>query len=167
MGRRGILSDTILWKRIREVSVRRGAEGCFLWNSSMYSWEFERFSTGSQVLSSIGYPFQCTRYLSFPRYIFESTISSTSYSSTLSIISGGGGTSVFWSADEGFTYECRSTSLKTGWIRFHCTGNFNRYDAFPIFSKISNGPYRQSDSFLAGQFIWILVASSQTKSPIL
>src|SRR4051812_6547266 len=64
---------------------------CEVLKCSRASFAFARFSNGSQILSELGYPFHLIRY-SRRLYLFLSpTILSTSYSSVLSMISGGGG----------------------------------------------------------------------------
>ena len=67
----------------------RGAGGCSRWNVLIFSWAFFKFFSGSQVSSSLGNPFQCTRYSKDPRRNRESLISSTSYSTSSLIITGG------------------------------------------------------------------------------
>jgi hypothetical protein len=68
-----------------------GAVGCCWWYCCSASWAFSRFDNGSQVSSSDGYPFQCTRYWTLFHLFCESRIVSTSYSgsSSLFMISGG------------------------------------------------------------------------------
>ena len=59
-------------------------------NLSTKCCTFPKFSLGSQVSSSVIYPFYCTTYLSFPLNFLLFNIFFTSYSSSLSIITGDG-----------------------------------------------------------------------------
>ena len=61
-----------------EALIRVGASGKRLWNSSTYSWEFFKFSSGSQVSSRGKNPLQLTRYsnLGLPRPRFIHRLSS-------------------------------------------------------------------------------------------
>jgi len=60
------------------------------WKAATGSLAFFKFSTGSHVLSSGPYPFQLTKYCSLFLHTLESSTVSTSYSSSLFMISGGG-----------------------------------------------------------------------------
>src|SRR5882672_3589809 len=61
------------------------------WNSDMSLHTPLTSSDGLHLSSSMPYPFQHTRYLSFPWKIWLSRMHSTSYSLTLSWMTGGGG----------------------------------------------------------------------------
>ena len=86
---RGIVVKFSRGEYRRRVLMGRGAGGCSRWNVSIFSWAFFKFFSGSQVCSSLGNPFQCTRYSKDPRRNRESLISSTSYSTSSLIITGG------------------------------------------------------------------------------
>src|SRR5882672_6178818 len=68
-----------------------GALGFCQWNSDMSLFTPLTSSDGLHSSSSMPYPFQCTRYSSFPQKIRLSRMCSTSYSSTPSQMTGGGG----------------------------------------------------------------------------
>src|SRR5467141_807815 len=68
-----------------------GASGFCLWNSDMSLLAPLTSSDGLHSSSSMPYPFQRTRYSSFPQKIRLSRMHSTSYSSTPSQTTGGGG----------------------------------------------------------------------------
>src|SRR3954463_12318851 len=141
------------------------AFGCDLWKSLIFPCAFARFVVGSQVPSSRGYPFQWIKYSSRPLLFRESTTSSTSYSGTWSMISGGGGSGFCCEGLVGALNGDNKNSLKTGCMGLHDFGNFNSYAPAPTFFFISNGPYLLSSSFFIGLSVRILVASNQTLSP--
>ena len=101
----------------------RGAEGWSLWNFAILSCAFFKFFTGSQVSSSLGNPFQCTKYSTEPRWSRESLISSTSYSISLLIITGGGGGGLTWDGYRGGLYIVSRDSLNTGCVDLQASGN--------------------------------------------
>src|SRR5882672_2486949 len=68
-----------------------GALGFCLWNSDTSILAPLTSSDGLHSSSSMLYPFQCMRYSSFPQKIQLSRMHSTSYSSTPSWMTGGGG----------------------------------------------------------------------------
>src|SRR5882672_5205419 len=68
-----------------------GASEFCWWNSDTSLLTPLTSSDGLHLSSSMPYPFQCTRYLSFPRKIRLSRMHSTSYSSTPLRTTGGGG----------------------------------------------------------------------------
>src|SRR5882672_1127434 len=68
-----------------------GASGFHLWNSDMSLLAPLTSSDSLHLSSSMLYPFQHMRYLSFPWKIQLSRMHSTSYSSTPSWMRGGGG----------------------------------------------------------------------------
>src|SRR5882724_10133490 len=68
-----------------------GCLGVWRWNSDMSLLAPLTSSDGLHSSSSMPYPFQCTRYSSFPLRIRLSSMSSTSYSWTPSWMTGGGG----------------------------------------------------------------------------
>src|ERR1700679_684742 len=148
-------------KFIPRISTRRGALGCFSWNSSLLSARI--LSSGSQVHSvGFGYPSHLTRYFSFPRENLESIISSTTYSSSPSTMTGGGGGGCFCDAYCGGVNGVRNTSLNTGWIFFHVAGSLSLYDEAPTFFITVKGPCRLSSSFLMGLSVIIFVPSKYT-----
>ena len=99
------------WKFIPRMSARRGAPGCFSWNSALLSGRM--LFSGSHVQSALlGYPSHLMRYLSFPRESFESITSSTTYSSPSLVIIGGGGSGSFWDGNSAGTKGERYFSLK-------------------------------------------------------
>src|SRR5205823_14091582 len=108
---------------------------------------FARFVVGSQVLSSHGYPFQWIKYSSCPLLFWESTTSSTLYSGTWLMISGGGGNGFCCEGLVGALKGDSRNSLKTRCIGFHDFGSFNLYAPAPTFFFISNRPYLLSSSF--------------------
>src|SRR5882724_11283267 len=74
------------WKGSLEKSMAEmcwGASGFWWWNSDMSLLAPLTSSDGLHSSSSMPYPFQRMRYLSFPLRIQLSSMSSTSYSSTL------------------------------------------------------------------------------------
>src|SRR5882724_4333294 len=73
------------------VKMCWGALGFWRWNSDTSLLAPLTSSDGLHSSSSMLYPFQCTRYLSFPLRIQLSSMSSTSYSLTPSRMTGGGG----------------------------------------------------------------------------
>src|SRR3954465_15357990 len=103
------------------------AFGCDLWKSLIFPCAFARFVVGSQVLSSCGYPFQWIKYSSRPLLFRESTISSTSYSGTWSMISDGGGSGFCWEGLVGALNGESKNSLNTGCMGFQDFGSFNSY----------------------------------------
>src|SRR5882672_4603172 len=68
-----------------------GALGFHLWNSDTSLLMPLTSLDGLHSSSSMPYPFKCTRYSSFPQKIWLSRMCSTSYSSTPSQMTGGGG----------------------------------------------------------------------------
>src|SRR4051812_25058855 len=116
------------------------AFGWSLWNSLIFPWAFTRFIIGSQVLSSCRYPFQWIKYLSCPLLFRESTISSTSYSGTWSMISGGGGNGLCCEGLVGALNCDSKNSLKTRYIGFQDFGNFSSYAPALTFFLILNRP---------------------------
>src|SRR3954467_15982784 len=100
------------------------AFGCDLWKSLIFPCAFARFVVGSQVLSSRGYPFQWIKYSSRPLLFRESTTSSTSYSGTWSMISGGGGNGFCCEVLVGALNGDNKNSLKTGCIGLQVFGSF-------------------------------------------
>src|SRR6202040_238209 len=146
--------------------ILRGAPECFSWNSFLLSSRI--FSFGSQVQSALSeYPFHFTKYLIFPRTTFKSINSSTSYSSSPSIIIGGGGSGFFWEWKLASTKGVSNDSLKTGCIFFHVVGSVSLYTDLPSFFMTSKGPCRLSSNFPIGLSILMLVPSNQTLSPAL
>src|SRR5882724_367306 len=84
----------MVWKGSLEKSMAErcwGALGFWRWNSDTSLLAPLTSSDGLHSSSSMLYPFQCTRYLSFPLRIQLSSMSSTSYSLTPSRMTGGGG----------------------------------------------------------------------------
>src|SRR4051794_36000263 len=141
------------------------AFGWFLWNSLIFPCAFTRFVVGSHILSSCRYPFQWIKYSSCPLLFWELTTSSTSYSGTWSMISGGGGNGFCWEGLVGALNGDNKNSLKTRCMGFQDFGSFNSYAPAPTFFFISNGPYLLSSSFFMGLSIRMFVASNQTLSP--
>src|SRR5882724_5525460 len=84
----------MVWKGSLEKSMAEmcwGALGFWQWNSDTSLLAHLTSSDGLHLSSSMPYPFQHTRYSSFPLRIWLSSMSSTSYSSTPSWTTGGGG----------------------------------------------------------------------------
>src|SRR3954468_6860800 len=104
------------WGEVKWLIDIRGpfsAFRCDLWKSLIFPWAFARFVVGSQVLSSRGYPFQWIKYLSHPLLFRELTTSSTLYSGTWLMISGGSGSSFCWEGLVGALNGENKNSLKT------------------------------------------------------
>src|SRR5882672_6585343 len=83
-GRKGSLEKSM-------AEICWGASGFCQWNSDMSLFAPLTSSDGLHVSSSMPYPFQHMRYLSFPQKIWLSRMCSTSYSSTPFQMTGGGG----------------------------------------------------------------------------
>ena len=152
---------------LRGTSFGDGRRGYRLWNSLIKAAEPSKFSAGSHVRSSSGYPFQFTKYDSCPRTILESNILSTSYSSSPSMTSGGGGGCVLplnlfaW-------YGSKSLTWKTGWILRPCGSSKRNANLLsPTASMILKGPNRLTSSFSDGRPVLMLARDSHTKSPVL
>src|SRR5882724_8687501 len=77
--------------------------------------------------SSIPYPFQHTRYSNLPLNTQLSKICSTSYSSTLSHTTGGGGSCCICLAMVSVLYGLSSVTEKTGWVRLKDEGSLRQY----------------------------------------
>ena len=115
----------IFWKFIPRVSIRRGALGCFSWNSALLSGRM--LSSGSHVQSArFGYPSHFTRYFNFPLESFESMTSSTTYSSPSSVMIGGGGGGFFCEGYSAGMKGERYFSLKVAWTFFQVAGSLSR-----------------------------------------
>src|SRR4051794_893267 len=112
-------------KHLIDIRGPFSAFGCDLWKSLIFPCAFARFIVGSQVLSSHGYPFQWIKYSSRPLLFWELTISSTSYSGTWSMISGRGGSGLFWEGLVGALNGDNKNSLKMGCIGFQDFGSFS------------------------------------------
>src|SRR5882762_6523762 len=131
----------------------------------MASDAFFKLLGGSQVHSCVSYPFQWTRYFSFPRTNFELMISSTSYSGSCSTRIGGGGGGCCWVSNCGGMWGVRRTSLNTGHTVSHVRGSLSLYAAAPTFDKISKGPKCLWSSFFEGRIVMRLDPSNRTRSP--
>src|SRR5467141_419829 len=83
-GRKGSLEKSM-------AEICWGASGFCQWNSDTSLFAPLTSSDGLHSSSSMPYPFQHMRYLSFPRKIRLSRMHSTSYSPTPSRTTGGGG----------------------------------------------------------------------------
>ena len=119
--------------------------------------------SGSQLFSDDGYPSHFTRYLLLVPLPRCEMMASTSYSSWLSMMSGGGNAnagpwvSVSWYGDNREVWN-------TGCI-FQVTGSFSRYDSRDRTFSIINGPSLFGENFRGLLGKWRFVASSQTLSP--
>ena len=137
---------------------------------SMYSWSIVlafRLSSdiGVQVLWTSSYPLHLVRKWSCLPLFLWFTKASTSYSSWLSMISGGG------SANAGpcisvSRYGDSREAWNTGCI-FQVDGSFSRYESRDKTFSIVNGPSLLGENFRGRLGKWRFVASSQTLSPSL
>ena len=121
--------------------------------------------SGSHWFSDDGYPSHLTRYLRLLPFPRCERMASTSYSSWLSMISGGG-----WVNEGPWESVCRNgvrrEAWNTGWMR-QASGIFNLYDSGDKTCSISKGPSRFGEN-LQGLFGKDrLVALSHTLSPLL
>src|ERR1700738_577513 len=89
----------------------------------------------------------------------ESRTSSTSYSSSSPIRSGGGGGSFLWDSNAGGMYGFNRASLKTG-CTFQDDGSLSSYEDSPFF-----GPLHLSSSFCVGRVDFRFSEVTHTKSP--
>src|ERR1700738_3476298 len=93
----------------------------------------------------------------------ESRTSSTSYSSSSPIRSGGGGGSFLCDSNAGGMYDFRRASLKTG-CTFQDNRSLSSYEDSPFFETISNGPLHLSSSFCVGRVDFRFSEVTNTKS---
>src|SRR3954471_18248006 len=113
---------------------------CKVLKCSSASFALSRFCSGSHVLSESGYPFYFTRNSERLYFLRSAIILSTSYSSVLSIISGGGGAGRGKMFD--VVYGLRSEMWNVGCIRI-VAGRSSLYATEDIFDVTVKGPTKR------------------------
>src|SRR5712671_2898471 len=117
-------------------------------------------SVRTQVFSASEYPFHLIRYSVLFHLFLLSLISSTLYSSS-PLISSGGGSSKFLPCSFVSLYGNSRLAWNTLWI-FHPFGNISWYVTGPNLFMTLKGPYRKARSFVMGCVVLMFFASSQT-----
>src|SRR3954467_5931558 len=120
---------------------------CKVLKCSSASVALSRFCIGSHVLSESGYPFHFTRNSERLYLLRPAIIRSTSYSSTSSITSGGGGTGRGKVFDA--VYGLRSEIWNVGCIRI-VAGRSSLYATGDIFDVITKGPTKRGRNLRDG-----------------
>ena len=109
------------------------------------------------------YPLQCTKNCVPHPYFLWFLISSTLYSSSSLMISGGGTGSMYCLLKYGSLHHVNRSSLNMLWI-IYPSGNSIWNASWPIFFEILKGLYLFWSNFFKGHFEWIFLAPSHTLS---
>ena len=143
--------------------IHWGAPEYFRWKSAIKSGAWTSSQT-SQELCSTPNPSHLTKYRSFQLTTLLSRISSTTYSSSPSTISGSGGG---WGCHPGIGSSgarVSLTTLKTGCILLIEGRRQSRYALFLIFLTMLKGPSLLWESFWEGLVVWMSLVSRYTLS---
>ena len=138
------------------------AFGCCAWNFLIRSGAFWKSDAGHYLRVSL-YPVHLALYCSWRPFFLNARISSTLYSGSPSILTGGGGSLTCPGKALSGSLN-NNTTGNTGWT-FIILGKSSLYKE-PLFSTTLNRPSILLSSFLHGRSVYRFFKDSQTLSPI-
>ena len=147
---------------IQGIFLGLSAFGCSAWNFLIRSGAFWKSDAGHYLRVS-SYPVHFALYYSWRPFFLDARISSTSYSSSPSILTGGGGSLTCPGKALSGSLNSNTTG-NTGWT-FIVLGRSNLHNE-PLFSTTLKGPSILSSNFLHGRSVYKFFKDSHTLSPI-